>query len=116
MFRPTRDRTAAGGTTAGVGHGITSPPRHRAGARRLLGRARRHRGIEDGQHYARDVTRGEDARRVRSGPAPQVRAAVRDAAPHLLGGVNRKSIAAATRHLAAKPFYPIRLARPRTEN
>lgn len=116
VFRLTRERTAAGKTTTEVAYGITSLPRAKADARRLLGLTRRHWGIENRLHYVRDVTLGEDACRVRSGPAPQILAEVRNAALHLLVGVNAKNIAAAIRHLAAKPFKAVRLIRPKAEN
>lgn len=116
VFRLTRERTAAGRATTEVTYGITSLPRERADARRLLGLARRHWGIENGLHYVRDVTLGEDACRVRSGSAPQILAGVRNAALPLLAGVNPKNIAAAIRHLAAKPLKAVRLVRPKAEN
>ncbi len=84
VFRLTRERTVAGQTTTEVAYGITSLPRERADARRLLGLTRRHWGIENRLHYIRDVTLGEDACRVRSGSAPQILAGVRNAALHLL--------------------------------
>lgn len=39
---------------------------------------RGHWGMENGRHYRRDVTLGEDQSRVRKGVAPQVRAAWRN--------------------------------------
>lgn len=116
VFRLTRERTTAGKTTTEVAYGITSLQREQADARRLLGLARRHWGIENSLHYVRDVTLGEDACRVRSGSAPQILAGVRNAALHLLMGAKPKNIAAAIRHLAAKPFKAVRLVRPKTEN
>jgi hypothetical protein len=116
VFRLTRERTAAGRTTTEVAYGITSLPRERADARRLLGLARRHWGIENGLHYVRDMTLGEDACRVRSGSAPQILAGVRNAALPLLAGVKPKNIAAAIRHLAAKPLKAVRLVCPKAEN
>jgi hypothetical protein len=92
---------------------VTSLPRERADARRLLGLARRHWGIENRLHHVRDVTLGEDACRVRSGAAPQALACLRNAALRLLGGINPGNTAAAIRHLAAKPFKAIRLVRPK---
>ena len=50
-----------GKTTVEVVHGITSLSRERADAARLLGLTRGHWGIENGSHYRRDVTLGEDA-------------------------------------------------------
>ena len=47
--------------------------------------------IESELHSVRDVTLGEDACRVRSGDAPQVLAAIRNAVIHLLGKVKAKS-------------------------
>jgi len=46
---------------------------------------RRHGQIENRLHWPRDVTLGEDARQVRSGCAPHVLAAVRNAVLGLLG-------------------------------
>jgi hypothetical protein len=74
------------------------------------------RSIENSLHYVRDVTLGEDGCRVRLDAAPQILAGVRNAALHLLGRVNPKNIAAAIRHLAAKPFKAVRLVCPRSEN
>ncbi len=52
---------------------------------------------------------GEGACRVRRGSAPQVLAALRDAAVYLLEGVPAPSQAAATRHFAACAFGAIPL-------
>ena len=102
-FRPTRERTASGRTTTEVVYGITSLPRALADPRRLLELTRRHWGIENGLHHVRDVTLGEDACRVRSGAAPQALAAIRNVAIRLLRRIHRGGVAAATRHLLAKP-------------
>ena len=74
----TRERTIKGVTTVEVVHGITSLSEQEADATRLLELTRGHWGIENGLHYVRDVTMGEDASRVRSGNAPQVMAAMRN--------------------------------------
>ena len=63
----TRERTEKGETTVEVVYGITSLGRERADAKRLLELTRGHWGIENGLHYVRDVTMGEDASRVRKG-------------------------------------------------
>ncbi len=110
-FRTTRRRVVRGVTTEEVVYGITSLPRDRADAARLLGLVRAHWQVENGLHYVRDVTPGEDACRVRSGPAPQVLAALRNAAVHLLTRVGAKSRAAATRRLAARPDEAVALLR-----
>ena len=60
-------------------HAITSLPPEQADAARLLALSRAHWGIENRLHWVRDVTLGEDACRVRTGAAPQVLAACRNA-------------------------------------
>jgi predicted transposase YbfD/YdcC len=84
-------------------YGITSLKRQEADARRLLGLVRGHWGIENGSHWVRDETLGEDRCRVRTGSGPQVLAALRNAAVHLLEGVDAPSKAAATRHFHVHP-------------
>ena len=102
-FELTRERTEKGEKTVEVVYGMTSLSRERADAQRLLGLTRRHWGIENGLHYVRDVTLGEDACRVRKGAAPQVLAAVRNAVIHLLAELDVPSHAAAIRRLNAQP-------------
>jgi hypothetical protein len=102
-FELTRRRTVKGETTVEVVHGITSLKIEEADARRLLGLARGHWGIENKLHYVRDVTLGEDGCRVRKGSAPQVLAAVRNAVIHLLTEVEADSRAAALRRLNNHP-------------
>lgn len=109
VFELERIRVVGGKTTVEVVHGITSLGRDRADAAALLRRARGHWGIENGLHYVRDVTLGEDACRVRRGNAPQVLAALRNAVVHLLSGVKAASKAAATRSFAARPFSALPL-------
>lgn len=84
-------------------YGISSLPAEEADAERLLGLVRGHWGIENRLHWVRDVTLGEDGCRVRSGDAPQVLAALRNAVVHLLEKVTAASKAAATRHFAIRP-------------
>jgi predicted transposase YbfD/YdcC len=98
-FALTRERTEKGKTTVEVVHGITSLSRQRADAERLLALTRGHWGIENGAHYRRDVTLGEDASRIRKGSAPQVMAGLRNAVIHLAQEV-APSLAAAVRRLS----------------
>lgn len=79
--------------------GITSLSEERADATRLQERTRGHWEIENGLHYRRDVTMGEDASRVRKGVAPQVMAALRNSVLHLLDEVVAPNLAAAIRKL-----------------
>ena len=77
-FEIRRERTIKGVTTVEVVHGITSLPEGEADAKRLMEITRGHWGIENGLHYVRDVTMGEDQSRARKGSTPQVLAALRN--------------------------------------
>ena len=114
VFELERVRTLNGKTQVEAVHGITSLTRAEADAQRLMALARGHWGIENGLHYVRDVTLGEDGCRVRKGGAPQVLAALRNAAVHLLGAVDAPSKAAATRRLCAHPDEAIALIRAKS--
>jgi len=81
---------------------VTSLPAKAASAEAVLALVRGHWGIENRLHFVRDVVLGEDACRVRSGHAPHVFAAVRNAALNLLRGAGHERIASATRYFAAK--------------
>lgn len=81
---------------------ITSVPRSVAGASALLGWVRGHWSIENGSHYVRDVTLGEDASRIRTGSGPEVMAAFRNAAIGFLRSTGVTNIAAALRSNAAR--------------
>jgi len=85
-----------------VAYAITSVPRGQAGAAALLSWWRGHWGIENRSHYVRDVTMGEDAGRLKAGSAPQVLAAVRNAAVGWLRTRGADNIAAALRRNAAR--------------
>lgn len=85
-----------------VVHGITSLPPERADAQRLLELVREHWRIENGLHYIRDVTLGEDGSRVRCGSSPEVLAALRNVAVHLLAAVDTHNRAHAIRRLGAR--------------
>ena len=63
-------RSIKGKTTRQVRYAITSLGTHTP-ADRLLQLVRDHWRIENGLHYVRDVTMGEDASQVRTGSAPQ---------------------------------------------
>ena len=67
---------------------------------RLLRIWRWHWAIENRSHYVRDVTFGEDACRVRSGNAPQLLAALRNASISLLHAKKVKNLTATVRNLS----------------
>jgi predicted transposase YbfD/YdcC len=91
-----------GKTQVEVDYAITSVPRHLAGALALLEWWRGHWGIENRLHWVRDVTFGEDASRIRLGAAPQILAAMRNAAISLLRSLGATNIAAALRENACR--------------
>ncbi len=104
----TRERTVRGVTTRETVYGITSLSADAADAARLLALTRGHWGIENGLHYKRDVTLGEDGSRVRQEAAPQVMAALRNSIVHLLDRT-ADSLAAAVRTMSNcfnKVFMP----------
>jgi hypothetical protein len=107
-FELTRQRTRKGQTTVEVVYGITSLGRGRADAGKSLGLTRTHWGIENGSHYRRDVTLGEDASRIRKGDAPQVMAALRSAIIHLAQKVG-PNLATAIRTLSNCPAQALGL-------
>lgn len=78
--RVQRQRTVHGKTERETVYFITSLPRQRANATKLLALARRHWGaIENGVHHVRDTTLDEDRCTICSGHAPQNLAACRNA-------------------------------------
>ena len=91
---------AGGAETREVAYAITSAGPEWADAEALLGYWRGHWGIENRLHYVRDVTPGEDASRIRSGSAPAVMAALRNAAITLLRLAGVSNVAAALRENA----------------
>jgi predicted transposase YbfD/YdcC len=99
----TRTTQRDGQQTADVQYAISSVPRQRADARRLLTWWRGLWHIENRVHYVRDVTMAEDACRVRTGSAPQVLSGIRNAAISLLRALGFNNIAEATREFAWKP-------------
>lgn len=83
-------------------YAITSVPQSAAGPSTLLGWWRGHWGIENRSHYVRDVSMGEDASRIRSGAAPQIMAAFRNAVVGFLRQRGTVNIAEALRRNAAQ--------------
>jgi predicted transposase YbfD/YdcC len=65
-----------GKITSQVRYGVTSLSSEEVSAGQLLGLVRRHWQVENGLHYRRDVTLGEDRSQVRLGQAPQVLASL----------------------------------------
>lgn len=87
VFRITRTRfrphpqTGQSERSTEVAYGITSLSRKQADAKQLLAYNRGHWGIENGLHYVRDVTFGEDRSRLRKGHGPQHLATTQERPP-----------------------------------
>ena len=103
VCRIAREVTRKGETTREVAYAVSSLWPHEAGPRRLLELNRGHWGIENRLHYVRDVTLGEDASQVRTGSAPQVMAALRNATIGLMRQEGIRNVAEALRRNAAHP-------------
>lgn len=107
--RITRERFEKGKTTVETVCIISSLSRKQASAGALLKLARAHWSIENGVHRVRDVTMGEDACTVTSGSAPQVLAALRNAARTVIYNSGLGNIASALRRFAAQPLAALSL-------
>lgn len=94
---------AAGETHMAVRYAITSLPSAVADAARLLTLLRTHWGIENGLHYVKDVTLGEDRSTVHAGAGPIVMAMLRDTAVSVLHHGGWRTIAARLRYHSTHP-------------
>jgi predicted transposase YbfD/YdcC len=95
------------GTHQDIDYFVTSAS---ADAATLLALIRGHWSIER-QHWLRDVDFGEDRSRVRSGSAPRLLAALRNAILTLLSRVGRTAVATARRYFACHPRRAFALVR-----
>ncbi|WP_300611798.1 ISAs1 family transposase [Trebonia sp.] len=77
-------------TSKEIAYAITSLPADLAGPRHLAIYARQHWGIENRQHYTRDVTFREDAQKARTGNQPNAYAAIRNL---VMGAFRREGFA-----------------------
>lgn len=116
--RTLRDRaTGEWKTTSETVCGVTSLPRERADAGRLLAIVRAHWGIENKVFHVRDQTLGEDACRVRKRSAPVVFSGLRNGVVNLLQTLGVTNRAAQLRRFCADPVKAlIALRRKVTEN
>ena len=92
---------------------ITPLTPQEASPARLLELVRGQWGIENGSHYVRDVTFGEDRSHLRSGQGPQIMAAFRNLAITLIHRQGSSQIAATRRHFASHPRLAFRLLLPK---
>jgi predicted transposase YbfD/YdcC len=90
-------------------YGITSHSVDRADAKTLLEINRAHWGIENGSHYRRDVTFGEDRCRMKSKTAAQALSVFNNLAIGLICHAGWRNTAQARRHYDAKIGKALRL-------
>ncbi len=90
-------------------YGLTSLDRSLAGPRLIEYFWRHHWTIENGSHYVRDETLGEDRSQTHVGSAPRVLAAFRNGLIALLRHRGWSNIAAALRHYGASPQRALQL-------
>lgn len=95
-------RSIKGKDTRQVRYAITSLG-PQASPERLLRLLRGHWGIENGLHYVRDVTLGEDSSQVRTGSAPYMMAALRNLVVGILRLRGATNIAATLRNIGWQP-------------
>jgi len=100
--------TKRGETSTETAYALTSLPPDRARAMQLLRANRGHWTIENGVHWVRDVTLGEDACGVHKGSSPQTFAALRNLVLILLRLNGYTSIAAAIDFCSARPAVALR--------
>jgi predicted transposase YbfD/YdcC len=101
VCRVQRERVIREVRTREVAYYITSLPRQRANAKRLLELSRRHWGaIENGLHYVRDMAFGEDRSTIFRGHAAENLASVRNLALNWLRSQGVGNITATLRSFA----------------
>jgi predicted transposase YbfD/YdcC len=109
VFRLERTWQDAAGQHRLVHAGVTSLPPEVADPARLLALKRGHWQIENGLHYVKDVTRGEDRSLIHAGQGPVVMGMLRDAVVSLLRRAGWRAIASRRRYLADRPADAVAL-------
>ena len=92
-----------------VRYGVTSLPAQIALPERLLQLKRGHWTIENGLHYVKDVTMGEDKSTIHCDNGPKVMAALRNSALSLLRHAGFSTIAARLRYNSGHPQAALEL-------
>jgi predicted transposase YbfD/YdcC len=115
VVESTRTWTTKGVTKQQVRHGITSLPATVSGAAQLAALKRGHWQVENGLHYVKDVSLGEDASQTHVGAGADVLAMVRNIAISLLRRAGYRTIAARLRHNSSCPHDALALLGIRPE-
>jgi predicted transposase YbfD/YdcC len=109
VFEYTRRWTVKGLTKQQVRYGITSLPAKVSDAAHLAELKRGHWQVENGLHYVKDVTLGEDASQTHVGNGADVMAMVRNMAISLLRRAGYRNIAAQLRRYSGCPHEALAL-------
>lgn len=109
VFRLERTWQEGGQSHRVVQYGITSLPPQIADTARLLALKRGHWQIENGLHFVKDVTLGEDRSLIHTGKAPAVMATLRDLSVSLLRRGGIRQIAKQLRHHSRQPEAAVAL-------
>jgi predicted transposase YbfD/YdcC len=88
---------------------VTSADPRQMTTDRLATAARNHWIIENGVHWVRDATMGEDASKLRSGSAPRVLATLRNLAIGVLRLAGVTNVAQALRQIGRRPTLGLTL-------
>ena len=99
----TRVVTRKHGTTTEIVYLITNLSPAHAEPERPLRVIRGHWSIENGSHYVRDMTFGEDRSRLRSGDAPQIMATLRNLAITFIHRTDSSRVAKTRRTFSYTP-------------
>ncbi len=117
VFMVERCWQEGGATKQAVRYGITSLPPAIADAPRLLALVRGHWQIENGLHYVKDVTLGEDRSLIHTGNGPSIMAILRDTVVSVLHRAGWRTIAERLRYYSGHPKEVLALLGiPVTEN
>lgn len=109
VFRLERSWRKDGRMRHTIHYGITSLPLEMADPARLLALKRGHWQIENGLHYVKDVTLGEDRSLIHVGHGPDIMAMLRDTVVSLIRGSGWCTIASRLRYLADRPVDAVAL-------
>jgi hypothetical protein len=93
-------RLATGEISTETVYGITSLAPDQLDLSKVLERWRGHWGIENREHWVRDVIMAEDASRVHRGALPQVMACLRNAVISFVHAIGMPNVKDARRHFA----------------
>jgi|SRR5215213_1940059 len=103
------EEISSGKRRSEVSYGVTSLKKEEATAERLMEIVRRHWGIENGLHYRKDKTLGEDGCRLKRGEAAQVMAVINNLIIGLVMRQGISNLAAARRSYSANPIEGLNL-------